>query len=84
MTWCDCLCSVTRNEAIIIDPCIDCVDRDLQTIADMGLTLRYALNTHVHADHITVGDSVSSVLDDMVCVLTRSRVIDDTLGHWSH
>jgi sulfur dioxygenase len=29
------------------------VDRDLQQIRGLGLTLKYGLNTHVHADHIT-------------------------------
>jgi len=28
-------------------------DRDLQILNDLGLTLRYCLETHIHADHIT-------------------------------
>jgi glyoxylase-like metal-dependent hydrolase (beta-lactamase superfamily II) len=27
--------------------------RDSQLLQDLGLTLKYMLNTHVHADHIT-------------------------------
>lgn len=27
--------------------------RDAKIIKELGLTLKYALNTHVHADHIT-------------------------------
>jgi sulfur dioxygenase len=44
--------SKTR-EAILIDPVDVSVDRDVQFITQLGLTLKYAINTHVHADHIT-------------------------------
>ena len=43
---------VTR-EAILIDPVLETVDRDIKLIEELGLTLRYGLNTHVHADHVT-------------------------------
>jgi len=41
------------REALLIDPVIAQVDRDLQFVKDLGLTLKYAIDTHVHADHIT-------------------------------
>lgn len=41
------------KEAIIIDPVLEQVDRDLAVLDQLDLTLRYALNTHCHADHIT-------------------------------
>ena len=41
------------KDAIIIDPVYEMAERDLQVIKDLGLNLRYALNTHVHADHVT-------------------------------
>lgn len=41
------------KEAIIIDPVLEQVDRDVKLIKDLGLTLHYALDTHVHADHVT-------------------------------
>lgn len=37
----------------LIDPVDKTVDRDLDLIKDLGLKLIYAMNTHVHADHIT-------------------------------
>lgn len=37
----------------LIDPVDKTVDRDLALIHDLGLKLIYALNTHVHADHVT-------------------------------
>ncbi len=41
------------GDALLIDPVRDQVDRDLALIAQLGLKLRYALDTHVHADHVT-------------------------------
>ena len=44
---------VDRHEAIIIDPVIERVDRDLMLIDELGLKLIYTIDTHVHADHVT-------------------------------
>lgn len=44
--------SETR-EAVLIDPVITNVDRDLKLIEELDLKLVYVLDTHVHADHIT-------------------------------
>ncbi|MCE3009173.1 MAG: MBL fold metallo-hydrolase [Proteobacteria bacterium] len=41
------------REAVIIDPVLETVDRDLKLIEELGLRLVYALDTHIHADHIT-------------------------------
>lgn len=41
------------REAVIIDPVIETLERDLKVVRELGLNLRYALNTHVHADHVT-------------------------------
>lgn len=37
----------------LIDPVDKTVDRDLTLIKELGLKLIYAMNTHVHADHVT-------------------------------
>jgi sulfur dioxygenase len=39
--------------AIIIDPVFEQVRRDAALIEELGLALSYALETHVHADHVT-------------------------------
>ena len=44
--------SVSR-EAVLIDPVLETVERDLNLTRDLGLNLKYAINTHMHADHIT-------------------------------
>ncbi|KAI8127013.1 mitochondrial, Persulfide dioxygenase ETHE1 [Lucilia cuprina] len=47
------LADVNAKEAIIIDPVLEQAKRDAQLIKDLGFTLKYAVNTHMHADHIT-------------------------------
>jgi sulfur dioxygenase len=39
--------------AVLVDPVDKTVDRDLTLIKELGLQLIYAMNTHVHADHVT-------------------------------
>ncbi len=41
------------REALIIDPVLDKVDRYLQLFDELDLKLLKAVDTHVHADHIT-------------------------------
>ena len=41
------------RQAALIDPVKEQADRDLQLVAELGFELRYVLDTHVHADHIT-------------------------------
>ena len=41
------------KEAILVDPVLEQVDRDLKLLRELGLSLRYCLETHIHADHIT-------------------------------
>ncbi|MCC2674540.1 MAG: fold metallo-hydrolase [Ramlibacter sp.] len=41
------------GEAILVDPVVNSMDRDLQVLQGLGLRLAYTLDTHIHADHIT-------------------------------
>jgi len=41
------------REAVLIDPVRDQLDRDVALLEELGLTLLYTLETHVHADHVT-------------------------------
>lgn len=41
------------GESVIIDPVIDTLERDLTVLKDLGLSLSYTLETHIHADHLT-------------------------------
>ncbi|XP_052208560.1 persulfide dioxygenase ETHE1 homolog, mitochondrial isoform X2 [Diospyros lotus] len=45
--------SQPERPALLVDPVDRTVDRDLSLVKDLGLKLLYAINTHVHADHVT-------------------------------
>jgi sulfur dioxygenase len=47
------LASRRGGEALIIDPVIEKVDRYLQLVHELDLKLVKAIDTHLHADHIT-------------------------------
>ncbi len=48
----------TRHEAVLVDPVLEQVERDLRLLREHGLTLKYSLDTHVHADHITAAHAL--------------------------
>lgn len=41
------------GQAVLIDPVITMVERDLAEVQRLGLRLVWSLDTHIHADHIT-------------------------------
>ena len=41
------------KQAAIIDPVKEQFDRDAKLIEELGFKLKYSLETHVHADHVT-------------------------------
>ncbi|MBC7499760.1 MAG: MBL fold metallo-hydrolase [Herminiimonas sp.] len=41
------------GQAILIDPVIVSIERDLAELDRLGLRLAYSVETHIHADHIT-------------------------------
>jgi glyoxylase-like metal-dependent hydrolase (beta-lactamase superfamily II) len=47
------LASRRGGEAVIVDPVLDKVDRYIQLLKELDLTLVKAIDTHLHADHVT-------------------------------
>ncbi|MGB3612901.1 MAG: MBL fold metallo-hydrolase, partial [Elainellaceae cyanobacterium] len=41
------------QEAALVDSVLEQVERDHKLLNELGLTLRFCLETHIHADHIT-------------------------------
>lgn len=47
------LADAASKEAILIDTVKEQVERDLGILKELGLKLKFVLDTHVHADHVT-------------------------------
>ena len=56
------LADADTGEAVLIDPVREHFERDTQLLKELGLTLRYSLETHVHADHVTASGMLRSAL----------------------
>src|SRR5947208_5801309 len=41
------------REAVVVDSVDHLVERDLALVKRLGLTVRYVVETHAHADHVT-------------------------------
>lgn len=41
------------GQALLIDPVVNAMERDLGELHKLGLKLAYTVDTHIHADHIT-------------------------------
>lgn len=47
------LADTNTKEAVLIDPVLETLSRDVKLVKELGLNLKVAVNTHCHADHIT-------------------------------
>jgi sulfur dioxygenase len=59
------LASRSGGEALIIDPVLEKVDRYLQLIRELDVKLVKAIDTHLHADHIT---GLGALRDRVHCI----------------
>ena len=41
------------GQAVLLDPVVETVERDLALVAQLGLKLAFTLDTHIHADHVS-------------------------------
>mmetsp|Transcript_104715 Transcript_104715/g.303063 ORF Transcript_104715/g.303063 Transcript_104715/m.303063 type:complete len:429 (+) Transcript_104715:96-1382(+) len=64
-------CQETK-EALLIDPVLEQKERDLTVLRELGLTLRYVVNTHAHADHITSGGLIRKELPEVRTVISKA------------
>src|ERR1700754_3571397 len=70
------------GEAIIIDPVLEKVDRYLQLVNELDLKLVKAVDTHIHADHIT---GLGALRDRTHCITVmgeRSKVDVVSMRLW--
>jgi sulfur dioxygenase len=76
------LASRHGGEALIIDPVLEKVDRYLQLVRELDLKLVKAVDTHLHADHIT---GLGALRDKTQCITvmgeqTKADVVSMRLG----
>jgi glyoxylase-like metal-dependent hydrolase (beta-lactamase superfamily II) len=60
-------------DAALIDPVRNMVGRDIELIRKLGLTLRYTLETHIHADYVTGSGILRSAMNSIVLVHENCR-----------
>ncbi|ASC70836.1 Beta-lactamase hydrolase-like protein [Halomicronema hongdechloris C2206] len=51
------------GEAVLVDPVLEQVERDRTLLQELGLTLVYCLETHIHADHVTGSGRLRELTD---------------------
>eukprot|EP00929_Paragymnodinium_shiwhaense_P073271 TRINITY_DN372_c0_g1_i1.p1 TRINITY_DN372_c0_g1~~TRINITY_DN372_c0_g1_i1.p1 ORF type:complete len:761 (-),score=159.87 TRINITY_DN372_c0_g1_i1:513-2795(-) len=62
----------TSKEAVLIDPVLEQTTRDLQMLDKHGLTLKYVVNTHCHADHITSGSEMKQLRPGVQTIISKA------------
>ncbi|KAH7424476.1 hypothetical protein KP509_11G010400 [Ceratopteris richardii] len=58
--------------AVLIDPVDKTADRDLNLVKELGLKLVYAMNTHVHADHVTGTGLIKARMPGVQSLISRA------------
>lgn len=61
------------NEAALVDPVLEQVERDYKLINELDLTLKFCLETHIHADHITGTGKFRELTDCLGIVPTNAQ-----------
>ena len=64
-------CHETR-EAVLIDPVLETVERDVALLNELGLSLKYTVETHIHADHVTGAARLREATGSKVAVPEKS------------
>lgn len=62
----------TTKEALLLDPVLEQVERDLQIIDELGLKLTQTANTHCHADHITGSGKIKALRPDVTSAIAAA------------
>ncbi|MDK2123707.1 MBL fold metallo-hydrolase [Parachitinimonas caeni] len=62
------------GHAVLIDPVREQAERDIKLLKELGLTLDWVIETHVHADHISAGGWLREALGCRVAVAAGAPV----------
>lgn len=66
------LADMDSKEALLIDPVVEQVERDVKLLSELDLKLVYAVNTHVHADHITGSGELKKAINECKSVISAA------------
>ncbi|KAI3942776.1 hypothetical protein MKW92_003746 [Papaver armeniacum] len=58
--------------ALLVDPVDKTVERDICLVEELGLKLIYAINTHVHADHVTGTGLLKNKVEGVKSIISKS------------
>lgn len=62
------------GQAVLVDPVINSLQRDLDEVQKLGLTLTYTLDTHIHADHITSALKLKEKVGSKIAAAAMDRL----------
>ncbi|ARO88419.1 MBL fold hydrolase [Nitrosospira lacus] len=68
------------GQAVLIDPVIVSMDRDLAELSRLGLRLAYSVDTHIHADHITAALELKKQVGSKIAAPAFDRLSCTELG----
>jgi sulfur dioxygenase len=57
------IADLKTKEAVLVDPVLEQVERNSKLVQELELRLRYCLETHTHADHVTGTGKLRSLTD---------------------
>lgn len=60
------------KEAVLIDPVLQTVDRDIQLAKELDVKIIYGINTHMHADHITGTGELKKRLKSFKSIISKN------------
>eukprot|EP00927_Polykrikos_kofoidii_P037340 TRINITY_DN31491_c0_g1_i1.p1 TRINITY_DN31491_c0_g1~~TRINITY_DN31491_c0_g1_i1.p1 ORF type:complete len:478 (+),score=64.88 TRINITY_DN31491_c0_g1_i1:88-1434(+) len=64
--------SQSSKTCLLLDPVLEQKERDLMLVDELGLSLKYVVNTHCHADHITSGSAIRAERPEVRTVISRA------------
>ena len=60
------------KECVLIDPVDIQAERDIKAVAEAGFTLKFVINTHVHADHITGSGIIKQKVQGVRSIISKA------------
>jgi glyoxylase-like metal-dependent hydrolase (beta-lactamase superfamily II) len=68
------------GQALLIDPVISAMERDLEEVHRLGLKLAYTVDTHIHADHITAALEMKRAVGSKIAAPACDRLSCTDVG----